>query len=55
MGQSFSAAARGLGPLAAGALFDVGEPLPSVAAGAVMLSAALLLLALSRAPAPHAV
>lgn len=53
LGQSFSAAARGLGPITAGVLFDLGESLPYVAAGAVMLSAALLLPALSRSSEPH--
>ncbi len=48
-GQSAAAAARAIGPLAAGWLFDRGPSVPYHAAGALMLGAAALV-ALSRSP-----
>ena len=43
LGQSFAAAARGIGPLAAGGLYDVTRSLPYFAGAALALCAALLL------------
>lgn len=51
VGQSAAAAARALGPLAAGWLFDRGVEVPYHVAGALMLAAAVLI-ALSRDAAP---
>lgn len=42
LGQSLSAAARALGPIAAGWLYDHGEAVPYTAAAALMLVAALM-------------
>jgi DHA1 family tetracycline resistance protein-like MFS transporter len=44
IGQSLQAAARAVGPIVAGALFDVSASLPYIAGGALTLLAALLLL-----------
>ena len=51
VGQSASAAARAIGPLIAGAVFDVGAALPYVGGAALCLLAALLLVGVRPGPA----
>lgn len=46
LGQSVSAGARAIGPIAAGALYDLGVGLPYIAGGALTLLAAALLFSL---------
>ena len=48
LGQSLTAAGRAIGPIAAGAMFDVAATLPYAAAGAIALAVAALV---ARAPA----
>ncbi len=50
LGQSFAAAARGIGPIAAGGLYDVTRSLPYLAGALLALGAALLLSPASFAP-----
>lgn len=55
VGQSASAAARAIGPLLAGAVYDAGPALPYVGGAVLCLLAALLLLAIRSGPAHPAV
>ncbi len=50
LGQSFAAAARGIGPIAAGGLYDVTRSLPYLAGALLALGAALLLSPATFAP-----
>jgi ABC-type sugar transport system permease subunit len=52
LGQSFAAAARGIGPIAAGGLYDVTRSLPYLAGAVLALGAALLLSQASFSPRP---
>jgi hypothetical protein len=51
VGQSASAAARAVGPLLGGAVFDAGTALPYLGGAALCMLAAVLLLAVRPGPA----